>query len=198
MRWSGSTGNYRRRNEPTVRRIQQQDWRRTQPGGIMEKKHINISREGLMYLLNYDSTAGVFTWKSNRTPSVKKGDVAGTIDNEGYRKISIGGRGYRAARLAWLYFYGNEPTYYIDHINGIKLDNRISNLRDVPLKINNQNMPTHRSGHLLGTHFDPRRQKNPWQAITKINGKLTHIGMFSTQELAHEAYLQAIRRVECL
>jgi len=49
----------------------------------------------------------------------------------GYIIIKINRKDYQAHRLAWLYEYGNFPKQTIDHINRIKTDNRICNLRDV-------------------------------------------------------------------
>ena len=63
----------------------------------------------------------------------------GSIDKDGYLIIKIKRRQFKAHRLAWVKIYGVAPTYNIDHINRNRLDNRISNLRDVPQKINNQN-----------------------------------------------------------
>lgn len=46
---------------------------------------------------------------------------------------------YYAHRLAWFYVHGGWPTYYIDHINRRKSDNRIANLREVKPFENSQN-----------------------------------------------------------
>jgi hypothetical protein len=92
---------------------------------------------------------------------------------------------YQAHRLAWFLFYGEWPIYEIDHINGDKTDNRIINLRDVPDRINAQNMGIHRNGHLPGVSKVGKK----WRASIQIGKKQTHLGMFSTQEEAYRAYL---------
>lgn len=68
----------------------------------------------------------------------------------GYRYISFRGRHYYAHRLAWLIVKGEWPKNHIDHINGVKDDNRIANLRDVSSAENHRNMKIHRSGKTCG------------------------------------------------
>ena len=60
----------------------------------------------------------------------------GSLDKDGYLIIKIKGKQYKAHRLAWLYEFGSFPNTNIDHINGIRTDNRISNLRAVSQSVN--------------------------------------------------------------
>ena len=85
--------------------------------------------------LTYDKDTGVFLWVGG----VRNGRVAGSLDEYGYIRISIKRKKYRAHRLAWLYCYGRFPEFEIDHINRIKTDNRICNLRDVSSSKNSEN-----------------------------------------------------------
>ena len=82
----------------------------------------------LRALLHYDPAAGVFRWRE-RPFLWRAGDVAGSITTHGYRGIWLEGRNYRAHRLAWLYMAGDWPKNLIDHINGVRDDNRFCNLR---------------------------------------------------------------------
>ena len=102
----------------------------------------------LKELLDYDPETGVFTWIKPRT-GVPLGAEAGSMTHDGYRRIVVDQQEYRAHRLAWLYVYGEMPSGVIDHINRVRDDNRISNLRDVTCRVNSHNhggYDTNRSG----------------------------------------------------
>lgn len=88
-----------------------------------------ITAERLRELLHYDPETGIFTWRVARRANVEAGDVAGCIDkNEGYRRIVVDGRIYKAAHLAWLYMTGKRPAGYILRNNRNRADDRWSNL----------------------------------------------------------------------
>lgn len=55
----------------------------------------------------------------------------GSLDKDGYLIIKIKGKQFKAHRLAFLLYYGYFPKKEIDHINRIRTDNRILNLREV-------------------------------------------------------------------
>lgn len=99
-----------------------------------------IPHNELLEKLNYNPLTGIFTW---RDPGKKLcyliGKVAGSIDRDGYRIIDVNKVKVRASRLAYYYFYEKTPEKTIDHINRKRDDNRISNLRDVDMSIQNKN-----------------------------------------------------------
>lgn len=88
--------------------------------------------------LSYDPASGNIVFTDNRFGATKVGQVAGHVDG-GYVRFYHRGRQYFAHRVAWALHYGKWPEHTIDHINRIKTDNRISNLRDVPQSVNNTN-----------------------------------------------------------
>jgi len=146
--------------------------------------------------LNYDSITGIFTRKISKSNSVKINDVAGTKRKDEYLHISIFNKNYLAHRLAWLYVYGEMPKNMIDHINGIKDDNRIENLRDIIKKTNNQNQKiAHKrsKSKILGVDWKESHKK--WCARISVNNKKKHLGYFDTAENAHQAYLEAKRKL---
>ena len=153
-----------------------------------------LTQAELQAILDYDPDTGVFTWKRPLSNRVRAGDVAGSVDNvTGYLRIRINGKGYQAHRLAWFYVYGEWPKGQIDHKDGNKRDNRISRLKDVTSRENNQNRHIHRRGRLVGASFQKKSQK--WQAYIRIAGKLQHLGFYPTELEAHNAYVTEFNQV---
>jgi hypothetical protein len=144
-------------------------------------------------LLQYNSETGNFHWRVRRG-SAQAGSLAGSLGIEGYRRIRIMGRFYRASRVAWAMFYGEWPNTEseIDHINGCGADNRIANLREADHThnaANNGGWKT-RGNRLKGAY--PHR--NRWRAIVSKpggrSGEIIHIGSFATEEEAHDCYVE--------
>lgn len=147
--------------------------------------------------LAYDKGTGLLTWLKGRGPKAKRGAVAGTMDKEGYRVVMLFGKLYKAHRIAWIYTYGCWPAAEIDHINGVRADNRIVNLRDVSRTINAQNMHgprrVNRTG-MLGVSVGWR--EGVFTSEIKRGGVRHKLGVFSTAQEAHQAYLTAKARLD--
>jgi len=157
---------------------------------------MTLTAELVRELLDYDPETGVFLHRTKRRGS-KQGSVVGTKTANGYRSVAIHKKQYLAHRVAWLYVHGEWPTGQIDHINGIRDDNRLCNLRDVPQNINMQNQRVaHKcktSTRLLGVYYE--KKSGRWYSQIRIDGKSRHLGTFATDIEAHEAYLQAKRKL---
>lgn len=137
-------------------------------------------------LFRYDAVTGALHWL-RQTPH-KPAGAKSTF----YWVINIRRRRYFAHRLVWAFHHGRWPAHEIDHINGDKFDNRIENLRDVPRRVNKQNIRKANAGNpgLLGTHLF---RNGRWKASINIDGHNRHLGYFDTTEEAHAAYLAAKR-----
>lgn len=159
----------------------------------MSKSNSTLTAERLREVLDYDPETGVFTrlvWTSN---CVRVGDaVRGCPDGDGYLRIRVDKASYQSHRLAWLWVHGEWPVYQIDHINGVKHDNRLINLRDVTQSVNTQNLKRARANNassLLGVAPDYHR----WKSQITADGVTFHLGTFDTPEEAHRAYIGAKR-----
>ena len=150
-----------------------------------------VSVERVKELLDYNPETGVFTWRQNRGRG-RVGEVAGWVEREGYRRILVAGKKFKEHRLAWAVVYGEWPDAQVDHINGVRTDNRITNLRLATRSQNAQNLrgPTSLNKHgFLGV----RKNGNRWNAVINVDKQHVYLGCFKTPELAHTAYLTAKR-----
>jgi len=111
-------------------------------------------------------------------------DISICINKYGYKVINLNKKQFMLHRIIGYLFLGldinNEKTQ-IDHINGMRNDNRLENLRIVS---NQQNSFNQKSKGFV-------KYKNKFRARIKINYKHIHLGLFDTEEEAREAYLKA-------
>lgn len=159
-----------------------------------------ISR--LRELFSYEPNTGELIWKERPAETFKSkagyvnfmrdfcGRSAGTVSNRGYLRLKIQDRSYLSHRVIWAFFYGEWPSAEIDHINGVKTDNRILNLRNVSMLENerNKSRPENNTSGYIGVWY--RKDKDLWQAAIRANGIRYHLGYHETPELAYAARLK--------
>jgi len=144
---------------------------------------MELTQEYLKCNLHYDEKTGEFFRKG------VKNKMAGTIHSRGYVQISVGGQRYLAHRLAWLYVYGHFPLKQTDHINGIKGDNRIVNLREATQSQNLANRKKFERKILpKGVHESKRKVGVKYVALIMYKKKQLHLGTFKTIEEAAHCY----------
>lgn len=150
--------------------------------------------EALRRWLSYDPATGIMRWKARKSPMAPAGAEAGNISRDGYRTIYFDGITYLAHRLAWLLHYGFPPAGQMDHINGVRSDNRIENLR---LATPSQNCANRRVNPSSKCGIKGVRQcklRGKWRAYVSISGRRTYLGHFATAEEANRAYSAAAVR----
>lgn len=126
-------------------------------------------------------------WVKPTARNVKVGQQFGCYDKDGYRVGRLKGKGYFEHRLIWLYHYGTWPKDQIDHINGIKDDNRIENLRQVTNQQNSFNKKSFgKTSKYKGVDWNKNSKK--WRAQYGYKGKVYYLGSYETEEEAAEAY----------
>ena len=156
----------------------------------MKPTDTNIQIDFVRHLFLYNHETGSIKWNAVRC-GTKFGSEAGTL-HKGYRRIKVNGHLVLAHRIAWAIYHGKWPDGEIDHINMIRSDNRISNLRDVIRSENmvNRNYPTGES-RVRGVS----KHKCGWQAVISIYGKTIYLGLFKTVEDAEKVRISAEKQL---
>jgi len=149
------------------------------------------SAKTLRELLHYDHETGLLHWRDRPRSYFENekicllwnsrwaGKLAFSSKNRGgYFRGNIFGATYSAHRVAYAIYHGHWPKEQIDHINGVKTDNRICNLRDVSEAVNHKNTPIYKTNNsgVAGVGWNKRDQK--WHSRIKVNKKLKHLGYF--------------------
>jgi hypothetical protein len=148
----------------------------------------NLTTERVKELLDYNPETGDFIWKVTPCNSIKAGSIAGSTNHDGYHRIKINRINYASHRLAWLYVHGQFPQGELDHINGIRNDNRIANLREISRIANVQQRKKSwgKSGY-MGVYANHGK----WRVAIQVDKKTITIGNFSCPKEASEAYIAA-------
>jgi hypothetical protein len=148
-----------------------------------------ITQELVKSLFDYNSNTGIFTRKVTVARNAKVGQILNTKNSGGYLLTRINKKSIKVHRLAWLYVYGELPIDTIDHINRIRDDNRIENLRVCKFAENLQNKNFYKNN--TSGYKGVIKKGNRFAAQITACGKVKHLGYFSNVEDAHKAYCDA-------
>lgn len=160
--------------------------------GIVLGKNMEITQAYLRYLFDYD---GQNLIHKVARPRVKVGSVAGCICKKGnHVTIGLNGKSYLGHRLIWIWNYGYCPEF-LDHINGDRSDNRLSNLREATAKQNAINKKK-RIDNITGVKgVSWHKQRKKWRAYININKQHISLGLFKNfndavvcRKIAEEKY----------
>lgn len=114
------------------------------------------------------------------------GKKAGRIDGHGYVSISFRGKKVKGHRLAYLIARGEAPDN-IDHVNGVRSDNRIENLRPATHSENgfNKSVSSRSKSGVKGVFW--HKKAGRWHSQIRSNGVVRHLGLFDSIEEAKAA-----------
>ena len=147
-----------------------------------------LTQDRAQTLLKYDPQTGHFTWRENRPGGRGKiGKRAGYMHHTGYRYVRLDGFTVIEHRLAWFYVYGFWPKNDLDHVNRVRHDNRIENLRETTRAENCQNQPVRKSNKsgVTGVYF--HKASGKWAVYISVNKKQLHLGVYDTLDEAVSA-----------
>lgn len=153
---------------------------------------------GLWDRVDFNQETGEMTWRAKpplsnedrRWNSRYAGKPAfSSLNSRGYLSGVFQGRGVLAHCAVWFFVTGEWPKLEIDHINGVKDDNRPGNLRQVDRQGNCQNAALYKSNSsgIAGVN----RRGDRWIARIQIRGERKMLGTFATLESAAEARREA-------
>lgn len=152
-------------------------------------KH-TMTAEEARQLFSYNPETGDLAWRINRG-RIRAGTLIRAPSVQGYYQVMYRNRNYRAHRVAWLIYYGEWPLLELDHINGIRNDNRIANLREAYHSENCRNgrLRSTNSSGFKGVSW--HKASGKWHAQITVDGTTRHLGLHKTAEEAHAAYRKA-------
>lgn len=152
-----------------------------------------LTAERLRAVVDYDPETGHFT---RTLDNGQRSSARSWKNRAGYIYMKIDGRLYSAHRLAWFYSNGDWPSKWVDHVDGDKSNNSLSNLRESTVSENQQNQRrSHVDGESRFLGVSRVKFTNRWMAKICIDRRQHYLGTFDSREEAHIAYLEAKRQL---
>jgi hypothetical protein len=162
----------------------------------MDKELIAYAKEHI----SYNPETGEFRWikkppMMNWKNRCNPGDLVGYIHSKGYRVATLKGKHIQLHRLAWIFIHGEIATETIDHINGVRHDNRICNLRLATRTQNAQNASARKKhgNRIKNVSWDSESGK--WRVRVVKDGKRYHGGRFEDPNEAEKVAKQLMKEL---
>lgn len=154
---------------------------------------LELRYEEVAKLFTYDRETGVLYWKARTDNTFRCKYVAGSInESTGYRQVRIGKKTYLAHQIIMLLCFGHIPeNAEIDHINHIRDDNRLVNLRFVTQGENLKNKSVYSRSTTGVTGVSFIKSQNKFMALIGVNRQLHYLGCYNTLEEAAAARAEA-------
>lgn len=157
--------------------------------------------EYLVTRINFDFDTGGMTWKNNPTQKRNwnhrmEGKNVGTVAPNGYIRIKVYFNGKAKIALGHRLMFFAKYCYLpaqIDHVNRVRSDNRISNLRDSSDQTNsyNKGLSSINTSGYKGVNWHKMAKK--WCARIGVKHERICVGFFESKEDAFLA-LEAKRK----
>lgn len=151
-----------------------------------------------------DFVSGILTWKVRDRSTFNSdrgcaafnsqyvGTVAGSTNSNAYVQVKLNGKLYKAHRIVFEMAHGPiEEGKDIDHIDGVRTNNALANLRSATRsqnKMNGGKQANNTSGAKGVSRYGTK-----WRTYISIGGKNTCLGIFKDVQSAAQAYLLASR-----
>jgi hypothetical protein len=111
------------------------------------------------------------------------------LQKKGFKKI------YKVHSLVAICFLNHTPdgshNVVIDHINEIKIDNRLENLRLIGHRENVSRSMKNNTSTYVGVSWSKNAKK--WISQITIEGKTKYLGLFDNEEDANKKYLETLK-----
>ena len=159
------------------------------------KRSKGLTQKRVRELFLYDSFSGNLIRKIRTSNSTREGDIAGSLNINGYVYVMVDGIRYGAHQIVFLYHNGFLPEMDIDHIDRNSKNNKIENLREISVSCNVKNSKTksNNSSGVTGVFYSECAKK--WRATISHGGRIRFLGGYLCKIEAACARLTA---EECL
>jgi len=140
--------------------------------------------ERVRELFNYDASTGKLIRKIHASNNAKAGSIVGWENADGYLNVRVDRVVYKVHQIVWLHVHGAWPAGVVDHINRNKTDNRIENLRDTTVQVNNINKGARKDSKTGVPNVTWRARDRRFYVACRRNGKQNYGGSFASLEEA--------------